>query len=143
MKVTAGILILTASLCSWALADEPQTTATQPAAAQTPAPSSSGEAKPATATAAPATTETPAKPDKSQVVNVADTNALIKQMRGRGYKPINRNGILVFCRAEGQLGTHFERTRCNTIDELKDAELTGKEYTNQIQQQASPTPFKP
>jgi hypothetical protein len=52
------------------------------------------------------------------VVNVADTNALIKQMRGRGYKPINRNGILVFCRTEGQLGTHFERSRCNTIDEL-------------------------
>jgi hypothetical protein len=74
--------------------------------------------KPATATAAPATTETPAKLDKSQVVNVADTNALIKQMRGRGYKPINRNGILVFCRTEGQLGTHFERSRCNTIDEL-------------------------
>jgi hypothetical protein len=146
MKLTACILMLSAGLYSWALADEPQTPATQPAAAQTPAtsaPSSSGEAKPAAATAAPAATATPAKLDKSQVVNVADTNALIKQMRGRGYKPINRNGILVFCRSEGQLGTHFVRTRCNTIDELKNAELTGQEYIKQIQQQASPTPARP
>jgi hypothetical protein len=48
----------------------------------------------------------------------------------------------VFCRSEGELGTHFERTRCNTLDELKDAERTGQEYTNQIQQQGSPTQFK-
>jgi hypothetical protein len=116
------------------------------AAAQTPAtsaPSSSGEVKPAAATAAPGTTATPAKLDKSQVVNVAETNALIKQMRGRGYKPIDRNGILLFCRTEGQLGTHFVRTRCNTIDELKDAELAGQEWVKQIQQQASPTPQQP
>jgi hypothetical protein len=64
-------------------------------------------------------------------------------MRARGYKPINRNGILVFCRSEGELGSHFERSRCNTLDELKNAERTGQEYTKYIQQQASPTPFLP
>jgi hypothetical protein len=62
-------------------------------------------------------------------VNVADTDALIKRMRGRGYKPVNRKGILVFCRPEGELGTHFQRERCNTLDELKDAERTGQEFT--------------
>ena len=71
------------------------------------------------------------------------TEAEIKQMRGRGYKPVNRKGMLVFCRDEGELGTHFVRARCNTLDELKEAELTGKEYTNQLQQQGSPTEFKP
>jgi hypothetical protein len=138
MKLTTCFLMLSTGLCSWVFADEPQTPLAQPAAAQTPA-SSSDAVKPGPATAA----TIPAKTDTSEVVNVAATEALIKKMRGRGYKPINRNGFLVFCRSEGQLGSHFERTRCNTLDELKNAELTGQEYTKQIQQQASPTPFKP
>ena len=141
MKLTTRILMLSAGLCSWALAEEPPAPSTQPLASQTPASSTprSEAAKPAAATAP----TTPARTDKSEVVNVAATEALIKKMRGRGFKPINRNGILVFCRSEGQLGSHFERTRCNTLDELKNAELTGQEYTKQIQQQGSPTPFKP
>jgi hypothetical protein len=141
MKLAAYTLMLSASLCSWAaLADDPQTPAVQPATIQPPAPSapSSDAAKPGPVTAA-----TPAKTDKSEEVNVASTDALIKRMRARGYKPVSRNGALVFCRSEGELGTHFERTRCNTLDELKDAERTGQEYTNQIQQQGSPTQFKP
>jgi hypothetical protein len=149
MKFAVWILVLSGGLCSWVLADEPQTPAAQPAAAQTPEPSSAGEAKPAAGTvaaaattAAPAATATPAKLDKSQMVNVADNEALIKKMRGRGYKPVNRKGILVFCRSEGELGTHFQRERCNTLDELKDAERTGQDYANQIQQQGSATPFK-
>ena len=143
MKMTTGILMLSSGLCSWVvLAEEPPAPApaAQPAAVPTPAPSTtSSGAKPAAATAA----TTPAKTDTSEIVNIAATEALIKKMRGRGYRPINRNGILVFCRTEGQIGTHFERSRCNTIDELKNAELTGQEYTKQIQQQASPTPFNP
>jgi hypothetical protein len=145
MKLAACILVLSAGLSSWVLADEPQTPAAQPAAAaQTPAPSapsapsSASEAKPAAATAA----ATPAKTDKSELVDAAATDALIKKMRARGYKPVNRKGILVFCRPEGEIGTHFQRERCNTLDELKDAERTGQDYTNQIQQQGSPTPFR-
>jgi hypothetical protein len=141
MKITTGILLLSAGLCSGAWADEPPKPSAQPVGAQTPAPSvaNSDAAKPAAAAAA----TIPAKTDTSEVVNIADTEALTKKMRGRGYKPINRNGILVFCRSEGELGSHFERTRCNTLDELKNAERTGQEYTKHIQQQASPTPFLP
>ena len=147
MKLTPCIFMLAAGLCSWAaLADEPQTPPAQPAAAQTPSSSSSSASNastPSSSEAAKPVAATPAKTDKSEVVNIADTEALIKKMRARGYKPINRKGILVFCRSEGELGSHFERTRCNTLDELKNAEQTGKDYTNQIQQQGSPTPFKP
>jgi hypothetical protein len=39
MKLTIGILMLSVSLCSLALAEEPQAPAAQPAANQTPAPS--------------------------------------------------------------------------------------------------------
>lgn len=146
MKLTACILALSAGLCSSVLADEPQTPPAQPAGAQAPAPNApAADAANSSATAKPATTAavaTPAKADKSQLVNVADTDALIKKMRARGYKPVNRKGILVFCRPEGELGTHFQRERCNTLDQLRDAERTGQDYVNQIQQQGSATPFK-
>lgn len=139
MKLAACTLMLSAGLWSCAaLADEPQTPAAPPAAVQTPAPSAPSAPTSDAAKPGPAAAPTPAKTDKSEVVNVASTDALIKKMRARGYKPVNRNGILVLCRSEGELGSHFERTRCNTLDELKDAERTGQEFTNQVQQQGSP-----
>ncbi len=77
-----------------------------------------------------------------QVASTGPTEAEIKQMRGRGFKPVTRNGTMVFCRAEGEIGTHFQRTRCSTLEELKEAQLSGKEYVNSIQQQGSAVPFK-
>ncbi len=148
MKLAAYLALLSVTAFSSAFADEPQSPAAQPAAAaQSPAPGAPAAAGAANATttaktAAAASTVTPAKVDKSEVVNVAATEAQIKQMRGRGYKPVNRNGTLLFCRDEGQLGTHFVRARCSTLDQLKQAELSGKEFTNQIQQQGSPNEFK-
>ncbi len=144
MKLAACILALSAGLCAWAMADEPQTPVQPAAAAVAAAPnaaSGAGEAKPASSVPATTPATTAAKTDKSQVVNAADTDALIKKMRSRGYKPVNRKGILVFCRPEGELGTHFQRERCNTMDEIKDAERTGQDFTNQMQQQGSPTQF--
>ena len=153
MNLAACFLVMSAGVWSAAPADEPPSPAAQPPAAQPPAaqppaaqttaaqttaPTSAGDAKPAPGTPAAPTP----KADKSAVVNAAATEAEIKQMRGRGYKPVNRKGTLVFCRDEGEIGTHFQRTRCSTLDQLKQAELSGKEYVNSIQQQGSPTPFK-
>jgi hypothetical protein len=145
MKLAACFLLLSAGVYSAAPADEPPSPTTQPPAAQAPAaapvpnaPSSAGDVKPASSTAPAAA----AKADKSEVVNVAATDAEIKQMRSRGYKPVNRNGTLVFCRDEGELGSHFQRTHCSTLKQLKDAELSGKEYVNSLQQQGSAVPFK-
>jgi hypothetical protein len=169
MKLAACFLVLSAGVCSVALADEPQSPAQTPAAeappaqtraaqtpaSQTPVAQMPAQATPAptTAASAPASTSdakpvpgTPAAPapkaDKSEVVNTAATEAEIKQMRSRGYKPVNRNGTLVFCRDEGQIGTHFQRTHCSTLKQLKDAELSGQEYVNSLQQQGSAVPFK-
>lgn len=111
MKLTVCVLMLSAGFCGWALADEPQTPAAQPAAAKAPA-------------------------------NAGPTEAQIKLMRSRGYKPQTRNGTMVFCRSEGEIGSHFERVHCNTLKELNDAEQSGKDYVKSIQQQASPTQFK-
>jgi len=146
MKLAACFLVLSAGVCSATLADEPQSPAASAPAAQTStqttstqttalsAPVGAGEAK-----QVPGTSAAPApKAGKSDAVNGGPTDAEIKQMRGRGYKPVNRNGMLVFCRDEGELGSHFQRTRCNTLKELKDAELNGKEYVNSLQRLADP-----
>jgi hypothetical protein len=158
MKIAACFLLMATGFCSAVPADEPaspapQTPAGLPAAAQASAPSAApgvsdanpapntavnaGDAKAAGTTAAPA-----AKADTSEIVNVAATEAEIKQMRSRGYKPVNRNGTLVFCREEGELGSHFQRTRCSTLKQLKDAEQSGKEFVDTLQQQGSAVPFK-
>ncbi|HXI47486.1 MAG TPA: hypothetical protein VNH39_02785 [Steroidobacteraceae bacterium] len=168
MKLAACVLVLSVGVWSAAPADEPPPPAAQPPAAQPPAaqppaaqppaaqpPAAQPPAAQAPATQAPATqtsaTQAPppgtpsgasAKPASGTAADVAATDAEIKQMRGRGYKPVNRNGTLVFCRDEGEIGTHFQRTRCSTLKQLKDAELTGKEYVNSIQQQGSAVPFK-
>lgn len=75
-------------------------------------------AAPADVKPAPATPA--AKPDKTEVAG----------------------GTTLFCRDEGQIGTHFQRTHCSTLEQLKQAELSGKEYVNAIQQQGSAVPFK-
>jgi hypothetical protein len=160
MKIAACFLALSAGICSATLADEPQTPPKQAPAAQTPAapaqlqatparaPAASAAAAPSEPNAADATPPvgTAAAPaptaDKSEVVNVAATEAEIKKMRGRGYKPVNRNGTLVFCREENEIGSHFPRTHCSTLKQLKDAELSGKDYVNSLQQQGSAVPFK-
>jgi hypothetical protein len=158
MKSAACLFALSATVCFAVFADEPPSTAPQPPAApvQAPAPSavsSASDEKPADANSAdvksaaakplPATAAAPvAKVDKTEVAGTGPTEAEIKQMRGRGFKPVNRNGTLVFCRDEAEIGTHFQRTRCSTLDQLKQAELTGKEYVNSIQQQGSAVPFK-
>ena len=146
MKLAACLLVLSAGACSAALADEPQSPAQPPAAESPAAPAPAAQTSAATAPASTSEAKqvagaTPApapKADKSEAGNGVPTEAEIKQMRGRGYKPVNRNGTLVFCRDEGELGSHFQRTRCNTLKELKDAELNGKEYANSVQRSADP-----
>jgi hypothetical protein len=146
MKLAACFLVLSAGVCSAALAEEPQSPA-----AQTPSQTMPAQTTPEPTTVASATANTSeAKPapgapvapvpkaDKSTVVDAAPTEAEIKQMRGRGYKPVTRNGTVVFCRSEGELGSHFPRTRCNTLKELKDSEQGGKDYVNSIQRLADP-----
>jgi hypothetical protein len=162
MKFAACILVLAAGVCSATLASEPQSPAAQPTTPS--APSGAGDAKPAPsaptdagdaksapsappgagdAKPAPGTPAAPApKADKSETVNAGPTDAQIKLMRSRGYKPVTRNGRMVFCRPEGEIGTHFQRTRCSTLDDLKQAELSGKDFVNSIQQQGSAVPFK-
>jgi hypothetical protein len=136
MKIAAYLTALCLCAFSSSFAEEPQPPAGQAdaaaaTAAVAAAPAAAADAKPDAATAA----------DKA-AADKAALDAEIKKMRGRGYKPLVRNGQQLYCRSEGEIGSHFERTRCNTMDELKQAELNGKDYVKSIQQQGSPTEFK-
>jgi uncharacterized membrane-anchored protein len=134
MKIAAYLTALCLCASSSSFAEEPQPPAAQAdsaAAAVAAAPATAADAKPVAPTVA----------DKA-AADKAALDAEIKKMRGRGYKPLVRNGQQLYCRSEGEIGSHFERTRCNTMDELKQAELNGKDYVKSIQQQGSPTEFK-
>jgi hypothetical protein len=139
MKLAAYLAVLSAAACCSAFAEDPQPPAAQPAAVQpAPQPAAAQPAAAAVSSAAPAVEAAPARGEKAEI-----TAAQMKLMRGRGYKPVKQHdGSLVFCRAEGQIGTHFETVHCNTLDELNRMELNSKEYVNTIQQQGSPVPFK-
>jgi hypothetical protein len=140
MKIAAYLTALCLCAFSPSFAEEPQPTAAQAdAAAATTAANSAVAAAPAPA--ADAKLAAPTVADKA-AADKAALDAEIKKMRGRGYKPLVRNGQQLYCRSEGEIGSHFERTRCNTMDELKQAELNGKDYVKSIQQQGSPTEFK-
>ncbi|MDP9088856.1 MAG: hypothetical protein M3O26_08975 [Pseudomonadota bacterium] len=139
MKSIACFWVLSA-VFTIAWADEPQPPAAQLAEKAAPVPAVT-EVKSAPAESPALQSAAQSAPvDKASETAVSD--AQIKQMRARGYKPVMRNGTLVFCRSEGQIGTHFEQTRCSTIDALNRAELTGKEYVDSLQKKGSPTPFK-
>jgi hypothetical protein len=141
MKLTACFLLMSAGVCSAVLADEPPP-APQAPSVQTPAPSAPSSASDVKSAPGLAAAAVAPKADKTEVASAGPTEAEIKQMRSRGYKPVSRNGTMVFCRSEGEIGTHFQRTRCSTLNDLKQAELTGKEFVNSIQSQASAVPFK-
>jgi hypothetical protein len=133
-KVKLAVCLSALSLCAFSasFAEEPQTPTEQAAAADKDSAGKAAMDKAALDKAAL---------DKAATEKAA-ADAEIKTMRARGYKPVNRNGVLVYCRAEGQIGTHFQQERCSTMDQLKQAELTGKDYVKSLQQQGSPTEFK-
>jgi len=116
-----------------AAATPPQTGA-QPAAvaptgpditrAASPDPASSG--KPDTATQPVAN-----KPGKKVLVDNTVTDAQLKQILSKGYKPESqaRGNEVYYCRSERELGTRFERKICRTGARILEEEQQGKEET--------------
>jgi hypothetical protein len=129
--------ILIVSLCiglsSQALAVDPP----PPAAAQpttTPSEDSAAAAEQAKAEAK-AKADAQAKADAD-----AKAKALDKSLRAQGYKPMNTNGTMRYCRSEQTLGSRFERQVCGTPEELAFAQQQGKDTVRQIQQNNSSLP---
>jgi hypothetical protein len=128
---------LIVSLCIGTLspalaADPPAPTPTTPVQKSEPAPVS---APPAAETQAKADAEAKAKADAE-----AKAKAVDKRLRAQGYKPINHNGTLRYCRGEQAIGSRFETQVCGTPEELDFAQQNGKETVQRIQQMNSSLP---
>jgi len=123
---------LIASLCigvfSQAFAVDPPS-----ASAATPA------AVPASSTAA-VPPEDAAAAEQAKADADAKAKAIDKRLRAMGYKPMNTNGTMRYCKSEQTLGSRFERQVCGTPEELDFAEQQGKETVRQIQQNNSSLP---
>src|ERR1700743_2674315 len=116
MNLTTLLLPLLCAPVSSAFADEPKAPAAPSPAVQVAAPAAPEAPLAATPPVAAADAQAAAAAADGEK---AKTEAEIKTMRARGYKPVSRNGTLVYCRAEGQLGTHFRQEHCSTLDQLK------------------------
>lgn len=70
-----------------------------------------------------------------------DAAAQLKRFKAAGYKPQVRNGEVVFCRKEQQLGSRFEVNTCSTaqqieqqIQQAQDATLKAQRTLTQLPQ---------
>jgi hypothetical protein len=137
---------LIASLCtgvfSQALAVDPPSPAAAQSAASVPASTTAATPAEDPAAAADQTkAEAKVKADAQAKADAdAKAKALDKRLRAQGYKPMNTNGTMRYCRSEQQLGSRFERQVCGTPEELDFAEQQGKETVRQIQQNNASLP---
>jgi len=133
---------LVAALCigalSQAFADDPPSPAQAPTA--TAAPVQSPIAAAAPATAVDKTDSTADSGAQAQAKADAKAKAIDKRLRAQGYKPVNDNGTLRYCKSEQALGSRFEKSVCGTPGELDFAEQNGKETVQRIQQMNSSLP---
>lgn len=50
----------------------------------------------------------------------------------RGYKPVRRNGEILYCRSETLTGTHFKNTVCLSAAQMATAERNNQESIDQL-----------
>jgi hypothetical protein len=104
-------------------------------------PSTSAKTSTSQSPAAASTATTPAdKPAKVVLVDTTLTDAQVKQLLAKGYRPQARGGDVYYCRREAELGSHFEKKVCKTAEQIKLDELQSKEMTEKMQRSmTSPT----
>ena len=109
----------------------------QPAADSAPSPAAETQAEAKAKAVAQAKTDADAKATADAD---AKAKAVDKRLRAMGYKPINNNGTLRYCKNEQVLGSRFERAVCGTPEELDFAAQNGQETVQRIQQNNSSLP---
>jgi hypothetical protein len=103
-------------------------------------------AKPATPAATPTTTATtptatttptpaPAKGQQLVLEDKTLSNTEVQRLLSQGYKPQKGpNDMVLYCRSEPQLGTHFEKKVCMSAGQIKAANQDSMELTRKFQQ---------
>ena len=154
MRAAAGFLtVLCIGALSQALATEPPSSAPQ----ATPESATSTQANPTAAdpatkppgavpaaAASPAASSAPARqgaaPQVSLKAGDAVAEAQLKTLRSAGYKPVVRNGEVLFCRNEAPLGSRLEKKVCSTAGQLLDTKAQGQQATLDVQRAVVSTP---
>ena len=75
------------------------------------------------------------KPGRKVLVDDTVTDAQLKQILAKGYKPESqaRGNEVYYCRRERSLGTRFETKVCKTSGHILQDELQGKEVTTRVE----------
>ena len=122
-----GAFCAVAAMNLWAL-DPPSSTPapTEPAAAAAATPATTAS------TSAP-TTASSAKPNPVVLEDKTLTEQEVKQLLAQGYRPLNRDGQLYYCRRETELGSRLARLHCRTGEQAKQRTEDGRDWLNKVQ----------
>jgi hypothetical protein len=134
---TCFVLLLAAGVSTAFAADPPAPVPTATAADAGDSASAAGATAATPTAAVSATTAAAATADTPRVV---DRDAQAKRLRGQGYKPLTRNGEIVWCRKEATLGSRFTTPVCMSADDIDKASANGKDLVDTIQRQNYTTP---
>ena len=135
-----------AALNAWAL-DPPANPASSSAAAASNTSASTEHA----AAVTPATTVSPSAPTaassaKPKPVVLEDktlTQEEVKQLLAQGYRPLNRDGQLYYCRRETETGSRFANLQCRTGEQAKQRAQDGTDWLKNVQKPGSCRPNGP
>jgi hypothetical protein len=100
----------------------------------TPSPAKPSAAAPVAAAPAPAAASS-ATPDAKIVMvpMTSDLTALTKAARSEGYTPRTRNGTVVFCKTDQQIGTRFQSMSCISQDDVALVVQRAQDQRNDVQ----------
>ena len=114
-----------------------QSSPTAPPGAIAPSPAA---APSASSTTTPGATPDPAKarsvanePAKLVLVDDTVTDAQLKQILAKGYRPEGRGTEAVYCRRERPVGTRFETKICKTSGRILQDELQGQDLARRAE----------
>jgi hypothetical protein len=130
--------------------EQPASQSSAPAASNTAAQPAAAASDKNASTAAPATsstentapTQTPnatagassSSATKVVLVDKTMTDAQVKQLLAKGYRPQGQGDGVLYCRREPILGSHFEQKICRSAEEIMRDEQDAKEMTGRMQQ---------
>jgi hypothetical protein len=104
-------------------------TATTTSNTETPATTSSTTEPASAAKSATSAKGTGNATQVNLVAGDADAEAKLKQLKAAGYRPEMKNGQVIFCRKEQQLGSRFDKKACDTAENLERQMKAGQDLT--------------
>lgn len=137
-----------AALNAWALnppADPGSSSSAAAPPSSTPAPTEqAAAATPATTVSTSALTASSSSKAKPVVLeDKALTQEDVKQLLAQGYRPLNRNGQIYYCRSETETGSRFATLQCRTGERAKQRARDGADWLNKVQRPGGCRPEGP